>query len=42
MKSFIAATIASMASARMLTSTDYAYMKYVAEHNKSYATTEEF
>jgi len=26
----------------MLTSTDYAYMKYVAEHNKSYATTEEF
>jgi C1A family cysteine protease len=40
MKTFIAAAIASSAFA--LDQFDYGYMKYVTEHNKSYATLEEY
>ena len=42
MKSFFAATLAAAASAKMMTSSDYAFINYVAEFSKSYATTEEF
>ena len=42
MRSFIAATIAAAASATLMNGEDYAFLKYVAEHAKSYATVEEF
>lgn len=42
MRTFIAATIAAIASATQMTSDDYTFIHWVAEHGKTYATVEEF
>jgi len=42
MKTFIAAVMAAAASAKLLTSGDYAFLQWVVEYGKNYATSEEF
>lgn len=42
MKSFALAALAVAAEAAYMTDLDFAYMKYVSEHQKFYNTVEEF
>jgi len=42
MKSFVALALAGAASATLMDSVDYEFMKYITAHNKRYATKEEF
>lgn len=42
MKSFVAAAIAGLVAATPMSAMDYKFMYYVAHHNKSYATLEEY
>lgn len=42
MKTFTAAALAAVASASLMSSTDYKFMRFVTEHGKRYGTTEEF
>ena len=42
MRTFIAAAFAAVASAELLTSEDYEFIRFVSKFNKRYATTEEF
>lgn len=42
MRTFVATAIAVVATATLMDKADYEFMKFVAEHNKHYATVEEY
>ena len=42
MKTFFAAALAAVSSARLLTQADYKFMEFIVKYGKSYSTTEEF
>lgn len=42
MKTFAASLFTAVASAELMTSMDYAFMRYVSSHSKMYQTVEEF
>ena len=42
MKNFVLATLAVVASARITDEEDIAFIKYIANHSKSYSDLEEF
>jgi len=42
MKTFTASLFAAVASAELMTSMDYAFMRYISTHSKMYQTRKEF